>query len=1271
MLPKATIHGQETSTSRRRSGFSGLQNDLQDEQLQNQDDGIRASGIPATVTTTMSTTGGVTATTSSSTSGIVSAFNTLASESDPSPRDLWNVFGWNESNLRNMPSRAKREGETKFNDLPPPQRSTALQAVVRGLLRIVEIVYPGDPDALLAAVIDKAAKKTHQPTPAMADKNLDNMVRAMLAAPRGSVELRVLRAALCSAYPRAAIKDALPAASKLSICSNTFTAARHDFDELLQGHSLASTKHTRARFNPAQIDAAVSFILSEQYVGPLTWGWRKVPLNGFQEAKVPAFVRNVSKTHMYQQYAVADVGQDMPKLSRSTIFELISMLTTGQELLLSQTDLATVKLVHENLHRAERMIIQFIANPQEQKYMLRMKAVLANFLENQYIQHAVKESGDVEHSHSLSYGLNISKEHALRNQARCNACRLVPYFFSKLKDHVRTTLIVHEDVSTESLLKQVEVLHGNTQAYMAHKIRTANQQVALLDLHQEMKHQCENERNTAPKDVIIVAGFKQNFTPGARLHKNEPSRRSICWHACMLIWYQYNPLTFKADRQAVFCDQIVRDTVEKDESAGIILLEALFTQLKRDFPSVQNIILQTNCSVAYNSRSFAAALPLLARHVGLNIHRHITSEVSCLTGVLGLHVAQASQIVETYLAGGKCESVSPEQVYAALSQQATSNNSSCQLLHINKEKLNSFFTMCSSLIARLPPYQRYYDVEYQFDNTFNDNVQRRRPPRQPQHQHGPQRQEPEINSTYDFETVIRARRYSRSSLQSEWVFNLARQEFSQLSSDASEDGEEGRLEDEITQSLFGNEMASDSTLLGREEMINRNVVESSDPALDSGEIQMFFGAKVVRSTPFVYLKRWKQDYDFSSIAESTTFPESSAVNSASPLSPNHPSNSRSNDPSCLISSISPNAPLDENAGLSRLEKALIISCTSVTGHPVHSMIDLELDNNLGAHDEASPVEIGPERSSLAGYVLPRVEEKFRADGPLAFRVRDNIYSPDQPEYQDTESFNLTDLYPPGWARQSVSDPRNSLFYDDPSKPFGISLDPFTKHILQSLESGEGAGQEEKDDPYKAAQAIFEELEARYPFRMDLPSSSDINNEIQRLAQMRNENKYNNDMMAPPMPPDTHASTSVPSTNDTIRLSSSLSEELSLPIKKSPSLVSPSIAGSSATKASENKRVRQRRMDKRYVDTINEAIAKGMDKARALAHFHAVWGADEQEWAALGENKPAFYPDDRTIAQKYNNQRQMFKRQAEMAHSLVQASKKQKQSEDVNCDNDDE
>ena len=106
-----------------------------------------------------------------------------------SREDVWEAFGFNDSQLKKLPSKTDRsKGQATAT-----QRAHLARIVARAATRVAEILFPGDTSTLLQAVGDRLQGKSDAPVEQQFDKLLTAAGKVLAASPKSSVQRRVSR----------------------------------------------------------------------------------------------------------------------------------------------------------------------------------------------------------------------------------------------------------------------------------------------------------------------------------------------------------------------------------------------------------------------------------------------------------------------------------------------------------------------------------------------------------------------------------------------------------------------------------------------------------------------------------------------------------------------------------------------------------------------------------------------------------------------------------------------------------------------------------------------------------------------------------------------------------------------------------------------------------------------------------------------------------------------------------------------------------------------
>ena len=122
---------------------------------------------------------------------------------------LWKFFGWTPGTRSSLPSSEQRRTDQNIKESNRKGWSVIVQSISAATLQVAKIIYPANPEAACHEACSKLLGKETAST-VKARRALASMYQA---APKGSVEKRILRAAVVKAIPPKAraelIKDGI------------------------------------------------------------------------------------------------------------------------------------------------------------------------------------------------------------------------------------------------------------------------------------------------------------------------------------------------------------------------------------------------------------------------------------------------------------------------------------------------------------------------------------------------------------------------------------------------------------------------------------------------------------------------------------------------------------------------------------------------------------------------------------------------------------------------------------------------------------------------------------------------------------------------------------------------------------------------------------------------------------------------------------------------------------------------------------------------------
>ena len=294
-------------------------------------------------------------------------------------------------------------------------------------------------------------------------------------------------------------------------------------------------------------------------------------------------------------------------------------------------------------------------------------------------------------THGLEYALSrpLSTERD-KQEMDCNACKFVPFFFDELRTAVRSSAVTYDDLGEGHAIDAIDRCENLTCLWRGQCARVANQRRAIAGLHARLQRECLENKWTRPRHVIAVLDYKMKYVSQyfRQMSIQHFGKRGISWHGFLVIFYTYNPDTGKAEREHVYCDQILRGTNKQDGLAVAALLELFLSQLLEDpeFGDVESATIQSDNANYYHSNNLILSLAFIGLSVGIRIERYIHSETCDGKNLIDAHFAMGMRFVDRYIGEGN-DAASPGDVFRGLADAGGIPNSAVQLVEINRAML--------------------------------------------------------------------------------------------------------------------------------------------------------------------------------------------------------------------------------------------------------------------------------------------------------------------------------------------------------------------------------------------------------------------------------------------------------------------------------------------------------------------------------------------------------------------------------------------------------
>jgi hypothetical protein len=229
------------------------------------------------------------------------------------------------------------------------------------------------------------------------------------------------------------------------------------------------------------VDSAVRFILSLGNVSYLSWGTKKLKVDGRIHV-VPSILRKTPISVAYDQYCQQVSTQ--PKVSRATFYRMSTTLTDGEVCSRKAVDYVSGILVNDTFDVLKR-VLSTVAQSQWKNIEPKLDIVRA-WLKYGFPKRTSQIGTECD-VHDTTIGLALPQRSQASTQvsvvyATCDGCKSFHTLFAYIRSIVEqsnvhvTTLGVVDDISHK--------LH----LFMAHRIRVVNQQEAIEQAINKMNH---------------------------------------------------------------------------------------------------------------------------------------------------------------------------------------------------------------------------------------------------------------------------------------------------------------------------------------------------------------------------------------------------------------------------------------------------------------------------------------------------------------------------------------------------------------------------------------------------------------------------------------------------------------------------------------------------------------------------------------------------------------------------------------------------------------
>jgi len=397
------------------------------------------------------------------------------------------------------------------------------------------------------------------------DKTIDTIApaaQAWTATKPRSTERRVIRALLCETFPRASLQEAKGMFHNFYMSKHSYYKGRNDFAVLIETGSLPNFPIPKQSFDSAAVDDAVSSILSAGNVAYLSWGTKRIVLDG-KAHDVPAIARRRTVQLMYNSYLAAQ-NKDTP-LPKSTFYRVCKIWTYGEVHARQAVEYVTGFLINDNFEVLERIIAELL--PLVSVSLLKRFENLKAWLKYDGFcsVHSIHEGMLTCPRHDANFGLALSPDKTTNTRrVTCAACVGADNLLQELKRRV-------EGADTDSsTLQVVKDAHEKIKLFMGHRLRVLNQQKHLQKVADEMKQMCADKG--CSDEAIVVIDYKMKFDPQYFREKtvDHYGKRGMTWHGVIVRFWQMEQTSDGADavETKLYFDHIAADDNKQDKESA-------------------------------------------------------------------------------------------------------------------------------------------------------------------------------------------------------------------------------------------------------------------------------------------------------------------------------------------------------------------------------------------------------------------------------------------------------------------------------------------------------------------------------------------------------------------------------------------------------------------------------------------------------------------------------------------------------------------------------
>jgi len=216
------------------------------------------------------------------------------------------------------------------------------------MLEAAKVLYPKDPEALVDAVFSKSSSSDISAL-------LKNMTDVCDSLSPRSIQRGVLVAVLYESYSLDSLNEIMSSdGSQKFIGEEGATTARKNFVVLKSGKEIQKKTYQSAHYKRDVVWNAVEFILSNNNTQVLSWGTRKINING-KDVVLPRLVRKKVIEYMHKDYTVKYPAKE-DRIGSISFKRIAQSITSHDSKATTAVDYVASVLLYDNLMYTEKIV---------------------------------------------------------------------------------------------------------------------------------------------------------------------------------------------------------------------------------------------------------------------------------------------------------------------------------------------------------------------------------------------------------------------------------------------------------------------------------------------------------------------------------------------------------------------------------------------------------------------------------------------------------------------------------------------------------------------------------------------------------------------------------------------------------------------------------------------------------------------------------------------------------------------------------------------------